>query len=54
LRKFVTNSPELRKQIDDNESGSCKVSRTLPTGEDVYDSESLQDVLSVIVPQWIR
>ena len=45
LRKFVTNSPELRKQIEDNESGLCKVSRTLPTGEDMYDSEILQDVL---------
>ena len=45
LRKFVTNSPELRKQIQDNESGLCKVSHTLPTGEDMYDSEILQDVL---------
>ena len=45
LRKFVTNSPELRKQIEDNESGLCKVSHTLLTGEDMYDCKILQDVL---------
>ena len=45
LRKFVTNSPELRKQIEDNENGLRVFSRTLPTGEDMYDSEVLQDVL---------
>ena len=45
LRKFVTNSPELRKQIGDIENGLHKVGRMLPTGEDVYDSGILQDVL---------
>ena len=45
LRKFVTNSPELRRQIEDNENTLCKVDRPLPTGEDMYDSGILQDVL---------
>ena len=45
LRKFVTNSPELRKQIEDIDSESCKVSRDLPTGEDMYDSGILEDAL---------
>ena len=49
LRKFVTNSPELRKQIEDNENGLRVSSRTLPTGEDMYESEILQ----AIRPQWI-
>ena len=33
------------KQIEDNENGLCKVGRTLPTGENMYDSRILQDVL---------
>ena len=41
----MTNSPELREQIEDNENGSCKIGHTLPTGEDMYDSRILQDVL---------
>ena len=45
LRKFVTNSPELRKQIEDNESRLCNANGTLP-GEDMYDSGTLQDVLA--------
>ena len=45
MRKFVTNSPELRKQIEDNENELCKVGRMLPTGEDMCDSGILQDVL---------
>ena len=45
LRKFVTNSPELRKQIEDIENESCKVSLDLPTGEDMYDSGILEDAL---------
>ena len=45
LRKFVTNSPDLRKQIDDNESKLCKISPILSTGKDMYDSRILEDVL---------
>ena len=45
MRKFVTNSPELRKQTEDNKNGLCRVGCTLPTGEDMYDSGILQDVL---------
>ena len=45
LTKFVTNSSELRRQIEDNENRLCKVGRTLPTREDMYDSGILQDVL---------
>lgn len=45
LRQFVTNSPELRKQIEDNENGLWKISGASPTGEDMYDSGILQDVL---------
>ena len=45
LRQFVTNSPESRKQIEDNENGLWKISGASPTGEDMYDSGILQDVL---------
>lgn len=39
------NSPELRKQIEDNESGLYKVSCTLPLGDDINDSGIRQDML---------
>ena len=45
LRRFVTNSPDLRKQIDDNESKLRKISPILSTGKDMYDSGILEDVL---------
>lgn len=45
MRQFATNSPELRKQIEDNENGLWKISGTSPTGEDMNDSGILQDVL---------
>ena len=45
MRKFVTNSPELRNQVEDNESRLCNANGTLP-GEDMYDSGTLQDVLA--------
>ena len=45
FRKFVTNSPESRKQIEDNESRLCNANGTLP-GEDMYGSGTLQDVLA--------
>ena len=39
------NSPDLRKQIDDNESKLRKISPILSTGKDMYDSGILEDVL---------
>ena len=45
LRTFVTNPPELRRQIEHNESELSKISRILPTGEDMYDSGILEDAL---------
>ena len=45
MRKFVTNSLELRKQIEDNKSVLCKVSRTLPPGDDINDSGIRPDML---------
>ena len=41
LRKFVTNSLELRKQIEDNENRLCNANCT-PPSEELYDSGTRQ------------
>lgn len=45
LRKFVTNSPRLRKQIEDNESRLCNVDCAPTSSEDTYDNGTLQTSL---------
>ena len=45
LRKFVTNSPRLRKQIEDNESRLCNVDCAPTSSEDTYDNGTLQTLL---------
>lgn len=45
MTKFVMNSSQLRKQIEDNESRLYSVSCTLPTSEDLHYNGILENSL---------